>query len=54
VAAAAGASTVRQFNEMKVGDLILDFPGDAAIDPPALAASCGTASARDLVFGGTS
>jgi len=30
--------------------LILDFPGDAAIDPPSLAASSGAASARDLVF----
>ena len=46
----AGTSRVRQFNEVEVGDLILDFPGDAAIDPPSLAASSGAASARDLVF----
>ena len=46
----AGRSSVRQFNEVEVGDLILDFPGDAAIDPPSLAASSGAASARDLVF----
>ena len=46
----AGTSSVRQFNEVEVGDLILDFPGDAAIDPPSLAASSGAASARDLVF----
>ena len=46
----AGSSSVRQFNEVEVGDLILDFPGDAAIDPPSLAASSGAASARDLVF----
>jgi hypothetical protein len=26
---AAGASSVRQFNEVEVGHLILDFPGDA-------------------------
>ena len=41
---------MRQFNEVEVGDLILDFAGDAVIDPPALAASFGAASARDLVF----
>ena len=35
----AGSSSVRQFNEVEVGDLILDFPGDAAID-----------GLRDLVF----
>ena len=35
----AGRSSVRQFNEVEVGDLILDFPGDAAID-----------GLRDLVF----
>ena len=35
----AGTSQVRQFNEVEVGDLILDFPGDAAID-----------GLRDLVF----
>ena len=46
----AGTSRVRQFNEVEVGDLILDFPGDAAIDPPSLAAGSGAASARDLVF----
>jgi hypothetical protein len=46
----AGTSRARQFNEVEVGDLILDFPGDAAIDPPSLAASSCAASARDLVF----
>jgi hypothetical protein len=34
-----GTSRVRQFNEVEVGDLILDFPGDASID-----------GLRDLVF----
>ena len=46
----AGTSRVRQFNEVEVGDLLLDFAGDAAIDPPSLAASSGAASAQDLVF----
>jgi len=36
---ATGASSVRQFNEVEVGDLILDFPGDAVLD-----------GLRDLVF----
>jgi len=40
----AGSSSVRQFNEVEVGDLILDFPGDAAIDAPSGGAL------RDLVF----
>ena len=40
----AGRSSVRQFNEVEVGDLILDFPGDAAIDAPSGGAL------RDLVF----
>jgi hypothetical protein len=35
----AGRSSVRQFNEVEVGDLILDFEGDAQID-----------GLRDLVF----
>ena len=34
-----GTSQVRQFNEVEVGDLLLDFVGDAAID-----------GLRDLVF----
>ena len=29
---ATGASSVRQFNEVEVGNIILDFAGDAAID----------------------
>jgi hypothetical protein len=40
----AGSSSVRLFNEVEVGDLILDFPGDAAIDAPSGGAL------RDLVF----
>ena len=40
----AGRSSVRQFNEVEVGDLILDFPGDAAIVAPSGGAL------RDLVF----
>jgi hypothetical protein len=36
---ATGSSSVRQFNEVEVGDLILDFEGDAKID-----------GLRDLVF----
>jgi hypothetical protein len=46
----AGRSQVKQFNEIEEGDLILDFAPDVAIDPPALAASSGAASAQDLVF----
>ena len=40
----AGRSSVRQFNEVEVGDLLLDFAGDAAIDAPSGGAL------RDLVF----
>jgi hypothetical protein len=40
----AGRSSVRQFNEVEMGDLILDFPDDAAIDAPSGGAL------RDLVF----
>ena len=32
VVAAAGVSQVRQFNEIEVGDVILDFAGDADLD----------------------
>ncbi len=42
----AGRSSVRQFNEVEVGDLILDFPGDAAL--PEVGGQ--RSEARDLVF----
>jgi hypothetical protein len=41
---ATGASSVRQFNEVEVGDLILDFDGDAPIDAPSGETRC------DLMF----
>jgi len=37
-------------DDVVAGIDVLDFPGDAAIDPPSLAASSGAASAQDLVF----
>ncbi len=42
----AGRSSVRQFNEVEVGDLILDFPGDAALPEVGSQRS----EVRDLVF----
>jgi len=42
----AGSSSVRQFNEVEVGDLILDFPGDAALPEVRSQRS----EVRDLVF----
>ena len=42
----AGSSSVRQFNEVEVGDLILDFPGDAAL--PEVGGQ--RSEVRDLVF----
>ena len=42
----AGSSSVRQFNEVEVGDLILDFPGDAALPEVGSQRS----EVRDLVF----
>ena len=42
----AGTSRVRQFNEVEVGDLILDFPGDAALSEVGGQRS----EVRDLVF----
>ncbi len=42
----AGSSSVRQFNEVEVGDLILDFPGDAPLPEVGSQRSEG----RDLVL----
>jgi hypothetical protein len=42
----AGSSSVRQFNEVEVGDLILDFLGDAALPEVGSQRS----EVRDLVF----
>jgi hypothetical protein len=42
----AGRSSVRQFNEVEVGDLILDFPGDASL--PEVGGQ--RSEVRDLVF----
>jgi len=42
----AGTSRARLFNEVEVGDLILDFPGDAALPEVGSQRS----EARDLVF----
>ena len=41
---ATGASSVRQFNEVETGNIILDFAADVAIDAPSGGAL------RDLVF----
>jgi len=42
----AGSSSVRQFNEVEAGDLILDFAGDAAL--PEVGGQ--SSKVRDLVF----
>jgi hypothetical protein len=48
----AGRSSVRQFNEVEVGDLILDFPGDAALPEDGTEPRLGSqrSEVRDLVF----
>jgi hypothetical protein len=59
---ATGSSSVRQFNEVEVGDLILDFAGDVELPlDPVRSSECGVRNedgltaaqlngARDLVF----